>query len=121
NMPMVPTSTSTIRTSAARAKVGGGTASPTTRGRPAARPLPPGGRMHRVARYEPETDVDTMQGPMPAAFLGHGSPMNALERNRYSDAWRAFGATVPRPRGILVISAHWLTNATAVTAMERPR
>jgi len=59
--------------------------------------------------------------PMPAAFLGHGSPMNALERNRYSDAWRAFGAAVPRPRAILAVSAHWYVNATAVTAMARPR
>lgn len=59
--------------------------------------------------------------PMPAAFLGHGSPMNALERNRYTDAWRAFGAGVPRPRAILVVSAHWYVNVTAVTAMPRPR
>lgn len=58
---------------------------------------------------------------MPAAFIGHGSPMNALERNRYTDAWRAFGQAVPRPRAILVISAHWYVNATAVTAMKRPR
>jgi 4,5-DOPA dioxygenase extradiol len=58
---------------------------------------------------------------MPAAFFGHGSPMNALESNRYTEAWRAFGACVPSPRAILVISAHWYINATAVTAMERPR
>ena len=58
---------------------------------------------------------------MPAAFLGHGSPMNALERNRYTEAWRAFGASVPRPRAILAVSAHWYVNATAVTAMQRPR
>lgn len=58
---------------------------------------------------------------MPAAFLGHGTPMNALERNRYTDAWRAFGAAVPRPRAILMVSAHWYVNATAVTAMARPR
>ena len=58
---------------------------------------------------------------MPAAFLGHGSPMNALERNRYTAAWRAFGAAVPRPRAILAVSAHWYTNVLAVTAMPRPR
>jgi 4,5-DOPA dioxygenase extradiol len=58
---------------------------------------------------------------MPAAFLGHGSPMNALEHNTYTDAWHAFGRGVPRPRAILVVSAHWFVNATAVTAMERPR
>jgi 4,5-DOPA dioxygenase extradiol len=57
----------------------------------------------------------------PAAFFGHGNPMNALERNRYTEAWRAFGRSVPRPRAILVISAHWYINATAVTAMPRPR
>jgi 4,5-DOPA dioxygenase extradiol len=58
---------------------------------------------------------------MPAAFFGHGNPMNALETNRYTSAWRAFGASVPRPRAILVVSAHWYINATAVTAMPRPR
>lgn len=58
---------------------------------------------------------------MPAAFVGHGSPMNALEVNRYTSAWREFGASVPRPRAILVVSAHWFVNATAVTAMPRPR
>jgi 4,5-DOPA dioxygenase extradiol len=58
---------------------------------------------------------------MPAAFLGHGNPMNALDDNRYTQAWRAFGAAVPRPRAILVVSAHWYINATAVTAMPRPR
>src|SRR5690348_11623826 len=58
---------------------------------------------------------------MPAAFIGHGSPMNTLEHNRYTAAWRAFGAAVPRPRAILVVSAHWYINATAVTAMQRPR
>jgi 4,5-DOPA dioxygenase extradiol len=58
---------------------------------------------------------------MPAAFFGHGNPMNALEVNRYTQAWRAFGAAVPRPRAILVVSAHWYINATAVTAMPRPR
>lgn len=59
--------------------------------------------------------------PMPAAFLGHGSPMNAIERNRFTEAWRAFGASVPRPRVVLAVSAHWYVNALAVTAMPRPR
>src|SRR5687768_18408211 len=58
---------------------------------------------------------------MPAAFLGHGSPMNALETNRYTEAWRCFGACVPKPRAILVISAHWYVNVTALTAMSHPR
>ena len=62
-----------------------------------------------------------MTTPMPAAFIGHGSPMNALQDNRYTDAWAALGASLPRPRALLVVSAHWYINATAVTAMPRPR
>ena len=58
---------------------------------------------------------------MPAAFFGHGTPMNALDNNRYTEAWRAFGEGVPRPRAILVVSAHWYTNASAVTAMAKPK
>src|SRR5688500_4050523 len=58
---------------------------------------------------------------MPAAFIGHGNPMNALDDNRYTRAWQELGRAVPRPRAILVISAHWYINATAVTAMPRPR
>jgi len=57
----------------------------------------------------------------PAAFIGHGSPMNALEENDYTKAWRNFGSAAPRPRAILVISAHWYVNATAVTAMAVPK
>lgn len=64
---------------------------------------------------------EPVAGTMPAAFIGHGNPMNALETNRYTDAWRAFGLAVPRPRAVLVVSAHWYINATAVTAMPRPR
>lgn len=62
-----------------------------------------------------------MSTTMPAAFVGHGSPMNALERNRWTESWRALGEALPRPRAVLVISAHWYINATAVTAMPRPR
>ena len=58
---------------------------------------------------------------MPAAFIGHGNPMQAVRPNRYTEAWAEFGRSVPRPRAILVISAHWYTNATAVTGMVRPR
>lgn len=48
----------------------------------------------------------TSSGTMPVAFIGHGNPMNALERNKYTEAWAALGASVPKPRAILVISAH---------------
>lgn len=57
----------------------------------------------------------------PAAFVGHGSPMNTLEDNRYTAAWRAFGAAAGKPRAVLCVSAHWYVNATAVTAMAAPR
>jgi len=58
---------------------------------------------------------------MPALFLGHGSPMNVLEDNQYTQVWTRLGQTLPRPRAILAISAHWYTRGTAVTAMEHPR
>jgi 4,5-DOPA dioxygenase extradiol len=58
---------------------------------------------------------------MPAVFFGHGNPMNALEQNRYSAAWRAFGASIAKPRAVLSISAHWYILATAVTAMPSPK
>jgi 4,5-DOPA dioxygenase extradiol len=57
----------------------------------------------------------------PAAFVGHGNPMNALDHNRYTDAWRTFGAANEGARATLVVSAHWYIGATAVTAMRRPR
>lgn len=58
---------------------------------------------------------------MPALFIGHGSPMNTLEANGYTKAWRSLGQQLPRPRALLVISAHWYFGATAVTAMAKPR
>lgn len=58
---------------------------------------------------------------MPAAFLGHGSPVNTLEDNRFTRSWRALGTVVPTPRAVLVVSAHWYTAVTAVTAMAQPR
>lgn len=59
--------------------------------------------------------------PMPAVFLGHGSPMNALETNDFTRSWRDIGASMPRPKAILCVSAHWVTRGSAVTAMARPR
>lgn len=58
---------------------------------------------------------------MPALFLGHGSPMNVLEDNRYTRAWRTLGETLPRPKAIVMVSAHWFTRGTGVTAMEQPQ
>jgi len=58
---------------------------------------------------------------MPSVFFGHGSPMNTLERNRYTEAWRRLGASLPKPNAILCISAHWFTRGIAVTAMGEPK
>jgi len=58
---------------------------------------------------------------MPAIFIGHGSPMNTLERNGFTDRWRDLGKQLARPRALLVVSAHWYIGATAVTAMPSPR
>ena len=58
---------------------------------------------------------------MPVVFVGHGTPMNALEDTAFSRAWIAAAALLPRPRAVLVVSAHWETEGAAVTAMPRPR
>jgi 4,5-DOPA dioxygenase extradiol len=58
---------------------------------------------------------------MPALFVGHGSPMNAIEDNEFSHAWREAARQIPRPKAILCISAHWETHGTQITAMETPR
>ncbi len=58
---------------------------------------------------------------MPALFVGHGNPMNAIQRNAYTEAWGAIGGGLPRPRAIVCVSAHWYLPGTWVTAMERPR
>ena len=58
---------------------------------------------------------------MPAIFFGHGNPLNALRRNSYTESWAAIGSSLPRPRAILCISAHWYVPGTAVTAMAAPR
>ena len=58
---------------------------------------------------------------LPAVFIGHGSPMNAIEDNEFSKRWQQLGKSLPRPRAILCVSAHWETWGTLVTAMEEPR
>jgi len=58
---------------------------------------------------------------MPALFLGHGNPMNALSHNAYTKAWAEIGKTVPRPKAVLAVSAHWYISASAVTDGEHPR
>ena len=63
----------------------------------------------------------TVKGRMPALFVGHGNPLNALEDNDYTRGWRAIGQSIPRPRAVVCVSAHWYIEGTRVTAMEHPR
>jgi 4,5-DOPA dioxygenase extradiol len=58
---------------------------------------------------------------MPVLFLGHGSPMNAIEENEFVRGFREIGRTIPKPAAILCVSAHWETQGTFVTAMEKPK
>jgi 4,5-DOPA dioxygenase extradiol len=58
---------------------------------------------------------------MPALFVGHGSPMNALEDNAFTRAWQEVAAALPRPRAVLCVSAHWETEGPRVTAQLQPR
>ncbi|WP_254640251.1 4,5-DOPA dioxygenase extradiol [Chitinophaga sp. GbtcB8] len=58
---------------------------------------------------------------MPVLFVGHGSPMNGIEDNAFSQRWAQMGKEIPTPAAVLVISAHWLTRGTHITAMEHPK
>ncbi len=58
---------------------------------------------------------------MPVLFVGHGSPMNAIEENDFVEGWRNIGKTIPRPKAILCVSAHWETKGTLVTSVPKPQ
>ncbi|HWF92331.1 MAG TPA: hypothetical protein VN684_08605 [Terriglobales bacterium] len=58
---------------------------------------------------------------LPAIFFGHGNPMNAVLDNSYTKAWNLIGRTIPRPKAILSISAHWFVSETGVTIATSPR
>ena len=67
------------------------------------------------------TDSFGSTAKMPVLFVGHGSPMNAIEHNEFTEGWEAVGREMPRPNAILCVSAHWETKGTMVTAMDRPQ
>lgn len=71
--------------------------------------------LHTVSRSFSTTDK------MPVLFLGHGSPMNAIEENQFVAGFRDLAKSLPQPNAILCISAHWYTKGTKVTAMEMPK
>jgi 4,5-DOPA dioxygenase extradiol len=62
-----------------------------------------------------------MTALMPAVFFGHGNPMNALSKNGYTDGWSSIGKSIPRPKAVVAVSAHWYITACAVTANLVPR
>ena len=72
--------------------------------------------LEKLTRNFPETETI-----MPVLFVGHGSPMNAIEANEFSLGWTEMGKQLPKPRAIICISAHWETKGTFVTAMEHPK
>ncbi|WP_338876225.1 4,5-DOPA dioxygenase extradiol [Spirosoma sp. SC4-14] len=68
------------------------------------------------------TDELAEQGPeMPVLFVGHGSPMNGIENNEFSQYWRQLAQEIPVPKAVLVVSAHWLSRGTHITAMDFPK
>lgn len=71
--------------------------------------------------YNWSKDLKETDGKMPVLFIGHGSPMNGIEDNVFSKTWSKLGAEIPMPKAVLVVSAHWLTNGTHITAMESPK
>jgi 4,5-DOPA dioxygenase extradiol len=72
--------------------------------------------LKNLADSLPEQDVK-----MPVLFVGHGSPMNAIEDNEFTERWRRLGREIPQPKAVLVVSAHWFTRGTFITAMDKPQ
>ena len=66
-------------------------------------------------------DLKEQENLMPVLFMGHGSPMNGIEDNQFSRRWRKMAEEIPTPSAVLVISAHWLSNGTKITAMDFPK
>lgn len=61
-----------------------------------------------------------MNQKMPVLFIGHGSPMNAIENNEYTHGWEKIAKNIPKPKAILSISAHWYTDGTKINNLEKP-
>jgi 4,5-DOPA dioxygenase extradiol len=66
-------------------------------------------------------DLKEQESIMPVLFIGHGSPMNGIEDNEFSQRWKAMAKEIPVPKAVLVISAHWLSKGTRITAMDSPK
>lgn len=70
--------------------------------------------------YNQVKDSPDAETKMPVLFIGHGSPMNAIQQNSFTEALKKTGSKLPIPKAIMVISAHWLTKGTFVTASAKP-
>lgn len=79
------------------------------------------GSTMNISELSAMTDSFKKTAKMPVAFLGHGSPMNAIEENDFVRGFRTIATRIPKPQAILCISAHWYTRGTMVTAMEKPK
>ena len=66
-------------------------------------------------------NIKEQEALMPVLFIGHGSPMNGIEDNQFSQRWRKMAEEIPTPSAVLVISAHWLSQGTRITAMDFPK
>ncbi|ESU28651.1 extradiol ring-cleavage dioxygenase class III protein subunit B [Flavobacterium limnosediminis JC2902] len=71
--------------------------------------------------YNWTKDLSEEDTKHPVLFIGHGSPMNGIEDNQFSQTWKAMGKEIVKPKAVLVISAHWLTRGTHITAMNNPK
>ena len=67
------------------------------------------------------SDLPLQDSLMPVLFIGHGSPMNGIEDNEFSAKWAGIAKDIPQPKAVLVVSAHWFTKGTHITAMDFPR
>jgi len=83
--------------------------------------LPLAGAAMNLKHLHKATEPFEVTDKMPVLFLGHGSPMNAIQETEFSQGWRNLGKSLPRPNAIICISAHWETKGTYVTAMEKPK
>ncbi len=83
--------------------------------------IPVGGIAMQLNSLKSITDTFERTARMPVLFLGHGNPMNAIEENDYTRKFKEIGKSLPKPKAVLVVSAHWETNGTFVTAMEKPQ
>lgn len=77
--------------------------------------------MKPLSELEKLSNVLGATQKMPVLFLGHGDPMNAIRENEYVTGFKNIAKTIPKPKAIICVSAHWLTKGTQITAMEHPR